>query len=168
MLSCLTVGCNSLQPTCLPHTVPTQPLPAAASPAPALQALVVWVLLRVLPEHRHWRYALRAERWRLAGLCLRLVRLALLSAPSPEAEGSETAAAEGGSAIAAAVAAVLQYDVGMSACLLAALPYHAEQLEVGGGDVVFCRRMRAAAILKRGGWLKSLPSTSGTGGTALL
>lgn len=105
---------------------------AAASPAPALQALVVWVLLRLLPEHRHWRYALRAERWRLAGLCLRLVRLALLSAPSPEAEASEAAASEGGSAIAAAVAAVLRYDVGMSACLLVALPHHAEQLEVGG------------------------------------
>ncbi|PRW56624.1 Nucleoporin NUP188 like isoform B [Chlorella sorokiniana] len=109
-------------------------LVSAASPAPALQALVVWVLLRLLPEHRHWRYALRAERWRLAGLCLRLVRLALLSAPSPEAEGSEAAAAEGGSAIAAAVAAVLRYDVGMSACLLVALPHHAEQLERAGVD----------------------------------
>ena len=94
---------------------------------------MVWVLLRLLPDHRHWRYALRADRWRLAGLCLRLVRLALLSAPSPEADASEAAAAEGGSAIAAAVAAVLRYDVGMSACLLAALPHHADQLEVGAG-----------------------------------
>lgn len=108
--------------------------PAAASPAPALQVLVVWVLHRVLAEHRHWRYAARAERWRLAGLSLRLVRLALLSAPSPSeapAGAGEAAEAEGGSVVAAAVAAVLQYDVGMSACLLAALPNHADQLAVG-------------------------------------
>lgn len=97
---------------------------------------MVWVLHRVLAEHRHWRYAARAERWRLAGLSLRLVRLALLSAPSPSEAGAgagEAPAAEGGSAVAAAVAAVLRYDVGMSACLLAALPNHADQLAVGAG-----------------------------------
>lgn len=114
-------------------------LPAAAAPAPALQALVTWVLHRVLPEHRHWRYALRAERWRLAGLALRLVRLSLLSASNPEAppEGNSATMAEAGaSSIAAAVAAVLRYDVGMSACLLPALPHHAEQLEVRAGPGV--------------------------------
>lgn len=95
--------------------------------------LVVWVLHRVLAEHRQWRYALRSERWRLAGLALRLVRLALLSAPSPESLGGAweaASAAEGGSAVAAAVAAILRYDVGMGSCLLTALPPHAEQLEV--------------------------------------
>lgn len=94
-----------------------------------------WVLHRVLAEHRHWRYVLRAERWRVAGLSLRLVRLALLSVPTGETQagGSDDAAAEGGSAIAAAAAAVLRYDVGMASCLFAALPHHAEQLEVRPG-----------------------------------
>jgi hypothetical protein len=99
----------------------------------ALQVLVVWVLHRVLAEHHQWRYSLRTERWRVAGLALRLVRLALLSAPTPEgadAAGGQQQAAKGASAIAAAVAAVLRYEVGMAACLLTALPHHAEQLEV--------------------------------------
>lgn len=111
------------------------PCLAAASPAPALQVLVSWVLYRVLAEHWQWRYALRAERWRLAGSGLRLVRLALLSAPSPGGQASAeqgAATMEGGSAIAAAVAAVLRYDVGMTACLLSALPLQAEQLEASG------------------------------------
>ena len=122
-----------------PHLDPLSPprLPtcrgAAAAPAPALQVLVVWVLHRVLAEHHQWRYSLRTERWRVAGLALRLVRLALLSAPTPggaDAVGGEQQAAEGGSAIAAAVAAVLRYEVGIAACLLTALPHHAEELEV--------------------------------------
>ncbi|KAL4443613.1 hypothetical protein ABPG75_011350 [Micractinium tetrahymenae] len=107
-------------------------LVSAASPAPALQVLVAWVLYRVMAEHRHWRYALRSERWRLAGAGLRLVRLALLSAPSPAGDAAAehgVLAEEGGSAIAATVAAVLRYDIGMTACLLSALPLHAEQLE---------------------------------------
>jgi hypothetical protein len=104
---------------------------------------VVWALHRLLAEHRSWRYALRADRWRLARAALRLVRLALLSAPSataPAAAASaglqgadgEPGAEEGGSAIAAAAAAVLRYDVGMTACLLCALPHHAEVLERSG------------------------------------
>ncbi|PSC72509.1 exostosin-like glycosyltransferase isoform B [Micractinium conductrix] len=109
-------------------------LVSAAAPALALAVLVVWVLYRLLAEHRNLRYVQRAERWRLAGMGLRLVRLALLSAPSPVAASTgdpaaALAAPEGGSAIAAAVAEVLRYDVGMTACLLCALPYHAEQLE---------------------------------------
>ena len=105
----------------------------------------MWVLYRLLAEHRNLRYVQRAERWRLAGMGLRLVRLALLSAPSPVAASTgdpaaALAAPEGGSAIAAAVAEVLRYDVGMTACLLCALPYHAEQLEVRrwGGAGLYC------------------------------
>jgi hypothetical protein len=112
---------------------------AAASPAPTLQALVLWALHRVLAEHRAWRFTRRAERWRLAGRGLRLVRLALLSAPSSpgagvgmdERDGEQ--GAEGMAVIADAVAGVLRFDVGMAGCLFAALPYHAEQLEVGPG-----------------------------------
>lgn len=111
-------------------TCGTAACPAAASPAPALQVLASWVLYRVLAEHRQWRYAQRSERWRLAGAGLRLVRLALLSAPGP---AGEAAGEEGCAAIAAAVAAVLRYDVNMTACLLSALPLHAEQLEASGG-----------------------------------
>ncbi|KAI3428139.1 hypothetical protein D9Q98_006522 [Chlorella vulgaris] len=117
---------------------------SAASPTAALQVLVVWVLHRVVAEHHTWRYCLRAERWRLAGLCLRLVRYSLQSAPtSPsigpqpgqggQAQGS-VQATNGGSAIEAAVAGVLQYDAAMAACLLTALPYHAEQLERSGAE----------------------------------
>jgi hypothetical protein len=43
-------------------------------------------------------------------------------------------ATNGGSAIEAAVAGVLQYDAAMAACLLTALPYHAEQLERSGAE----------------------------------
>ena len=98
-----------------------------------------WVLYRVLAEHHRWRYCLRADRWRLASSALRLVRLALLAAPTPPPAGSAAAAAasaagasegEDSSTIAAAVVAVLQYDVGMASCLLTALPYHADLLEV--------------------------------------
>lgn len=122
----------TLTPNSSPACPPACP-GAAASPAPALQVLVVWVLHRVLAEHHLWRYSLRTERWRIASLALRLVRLALLSAPTlggADTVGGEQQAAEGGSAIAAAVAAVLQYEVGTAACLLTALPPHAEQLEV--------------------------------------
>ncbi len=51
--------------------------------APALQVLVSFVLRRVLGEQHSWRYAARAERWRLACTALRLVRYALLAEGAP-------------------------------------------------------------------------------------
>lgn len=107
-------------------------LVTSAAPPAALCPLVSFVMHRVLAEHHHWRYARRTERWRLAATALRVVRNALLAAPSPAHDGGLDGrdGSGGGGAIAAAAAAVLRLDVGMSACLFTALPPHASVLEV--------------------------------------
>lgn len=84
-----------------------------------LQVFVTFVLRRLLPEHHRWRYASRAERWRVAGAALRMLRHAL-QAPTVQP----------------AVEDVLRYDVGVAATLLPALPPNARQLEVGNSGSV--------------------------------
>ena len=106
---------------------------ATAFAAASLQLLVSFILHRILAEHRSWRYARRAERWRLAATALRVVRHALLAAPSLPGGahgGQGPGGYPGGGGVAAAAASVLRLEVGMASCLLTALPPHASVLEV--------------------------------------
>jgi hypothetical protein len=102
----------------------------AAAPAPALAVLVSHVVQRVMPALPQWRFAARAQRWRLTSACLNVVRHALLAAPCQPAAAGGGDLTPGEGPLAAAVSTVLRLDAGAAACLFPLLPPDAATLEV--------------------------------------
>jgi nuclear pore complex protein Nup188 len=86
---------------------------SAAEPSEALGPILQYVLFNILGQHKRWRYAVKADRWKLACTALRVVRQALLST----------------NALSLALTATLQYDAGVATCLFPALPPDAFTLE---------------------------------------